>query len=71
MGSEIINALLLGEGAYPRTTVMKWTGNEEGSFIPRCRETPNRLESHESQETEALAMNMANCVLVYTRHKWL
>ena len=45
MRSEIINALLLWEAANRRTTIEKWIGyEEEGSLIPRGRETPDKTE---------------------------
>ena len=54
MRSKIINALLIRDVATQRTTMEKWIGHEEeGSVIPRCRGTPDRLEGFELRDTEA------------------
>ena len=53
MRSEIINALLIREAAHQRTTTEKWIGyKEEGSFLPRGGDTPNRIEGFELQDNE-------------------
>ena len=45
MRSENINALLIREVATQRTTMEKWIGyEEEGFFILRVRETPDKVE---------------------------
>ena len=45
MRSEIINALMLRQTANQRTTMEKWIGyEEEGFFILRVRETPDKVE---------------------------
>mgnify|MGYP006889222271 CR=1 FL=1 len=42
---EIINTLILREVANQRMTMEKWIGyEEEGFFIPRVRETPDKVE---------------------------
>ena len=47
MRSKIVNVLLLREVASPRKAMDKWIGNEEeGSLIPRGRETPDRIQGH-------------------------
>ena len=46
MRSEIINILLLGEVGNQRTTMEKWIGYEEGSLIPRGRESSRMIEGH-------------------------
>ena len=43
----------------------------EGSFIPRGKETPDKIEGHELQDNEILTLNMANRVLTYTGHIWI
>ena len=54
MRSEIINALLIRDAATQRTTMEKWIGHdEEGSVIPRCRATPDRIEGSELRDIEA------------------
>ena len=46
MRSEIMNALLLREVANQRMTMEKWIGyREEGSLIPRGRETLDMIEA--------------------------
>ena len=46
--SKIINALLPREVVNQRTTMEKWIGyEEEGSLIPRGRETLDKIEGHE------------------------
>ena len=60
MRSEIVNALVLGEVAHSRTAVEKSIGNEEGSLIPRGRETPYTIQGHKLQDkVEATTVNMA------------
>mgnify|MGYP000329519481 FL=1 len=72
MRLEIVNALLLGEVASPKTTMEKSIGNEEGSLIPRGRETPDRIQGHKLRENEApRTMNMTIEVLIYTSCKWI
>ena len=71
MRYEIINALLLREVANQRTIMKKWIGYEEGSLIPKSRETPDMIEGFELQDNETLTLNMAIRVLAYTGHKWI
>ena len=48
MRSEMINALLCREVVNQRMTMKKWIGyEEEGSSIPRGRETPDKIKGHE------------------------
>ena len=47
MRSKIVNALLLGEVASPRTVVEKCIGNEEDSLIPTFKETLHKIQGHE------------------------
>ena len=55
----VVNALVLGKVACSRTTMEKWIGNEEGSLIPRGRETPYRIQGHKLQvKVEPTTMNM-------------
>ena len=69
MRSEIINALLLRYVANQRRTMEKWIGyKEEGSLIPRGRETTDRIKGHELRDNETPTLNMAIRVLVYTSH---
>ena len=50
----------------------KWIGHEEeGSVIPRCRGTPDRIEGSELRDTETPTQNNAIRVLAYTGHKWI
>ena len=44
MRSEIINAPLSKEAATQMTTMEKWIGYEEGSLIPRGRETSDKIK---------------------------
>ena len=69
--SEIINALLLREAANQRTTMEKWIGYEEGSLIPRGKETPNRIKGSELRDIETPTLNKAIRVLTYTGHKFI
>ena len=40
-----LKSLLIREAANQRTTMEKWIGyEEEGFFIPRVRETPDKVE---------------------------
>ena len=72
MRLEIINALLIREAANQRKTMEKWIGyEEEGSLIPRGRETPDRIEGSELRDNETLTLNMTIRVLAYTGHKWI
>ena len=72
MRSEIMNTLLLGEAANQRTTMEKWIGyEEEGSLIPRGREAPDRIQSHELRDNGLSTSNMAIRVLAYTCRKWI
>ena len=58
MRSEIINTLLIRDDATQRMTMEKWIGHEvEGSVIPRCRGTPNRLEGSEFEYSRLLVIN--------------
>ena len=67
-----MNALLLREVANQRMTMEKWIGyEEEGSLIPRGRETPDRIEGHELRDNETLISNMEIRVLAYIGHKWI
>ena len=61
MRSEIMNALLLREVANKRTVTEKWIGyEEEGSLIPRGRETLDMIKGHELRDNEApTTTNMA------------
>ena len=53
MRCEIINVVLIREAGTQRMTMEKWIGHEEeGSVIPRCRGTPDRLEGSELRDTE-------------------
>ena len=47
MGYERINAILLREVANKRKIIEKWIGYEEGSLIPKSRETPDKIEGSE------------------------
>ena len=70
MRSEIMNALLLGEAANQKMAMEKWIGyEEEGSLIPRGRETPDRIEGSELRDNEILTLNMVIRVLTYIGHK--
>ena len=67
---ENLNALLIREVATQRTTMEKWIGyEEEGSLIPRCRGTPNKIEGSELRDTEITTENNAIRVLAYIGHK--
>ena len=49
-----------GEAVSPRRTMEKWIGNEEGSLIPRGRETPYRIQGHELRgNEEPITVDMA------------
>ena len=53
-------------------TIEKWIGHEEeGSLIPRDRETPDKIASSELQDNETPTQNKAIQVLLYTGHKWI
>ena len=71
MRLEIINALLIRDVATERTTMQKWIGYEEGSLIPRCRGTPDRIESSGLRDIETPTHNNTTRVLVYTGHKYI
>ena len=72
MRTEIINALLLRETANQRTTMEKWIGyEEEGSLIPRGRETLDMIEGFELRDNEILTLNRVIRLLAYTGHKWI
>ena len=59
MRSEIINTLLLNEAVNQRMTMEKWIGyKEEGSLIPRGRETLDKIEGHELRDNETPTLNM-------------
>ena len=59
MRFEIVNGLLLGEAASSRMTMENWIGNEEeGSLIPRGKETYDRIQCHELRGNEEPTMNM-------------
>ena len=48
MRSEFINTLPLREASNQRMTMKKWIGyEEEGSLIPRGKETPDMIEDFE------------------------
>ena len=48
MRSKIINVLMLRELANQRTIMEKWIGyEEEGFFIPRVRESPDKVKGSE------------------------
>ena len=58
MRSEIINALLIRDVATQRTTMEKWIGHEEeGSLIPRCRGTLDRIEGFALRDHEIPTQN--------------
>ena len=60
MTSEIMNSLLLREVSNQRMSTEKWIYNaEEGSLIPRGRETLDRIQSHELRDNEVPSSNMA------------
>ena len=70
--SEIINALMLREAANQSPKMEKWIGyEEEGSLIPRGRETLDKIEGSELRDNETPTLNNAIRVLAYTGHKWL
>ena len=72
MRTEIINALLLRETVNQRTTMEKWIGyEEEGSLIPRGRETLDMIEGFELRDNEILTLNRVIRLLAYTGHKWI
>ena len=72
MRSKIMNALLLRHVANHTTTMEKWIRyEEEGSLIPRGRETLDRIEGHELQDNEIPTLNMEIRVLAYTGRKWI
>ena len=54
---------------YPKS--QKIDAKEEGSLIPRGRETPDKIEGHELRDNETETLNMAIRVLTYTSHKWI
>ena len=48
MRAEIINALLIREASTQRKTMEKWIGyKEEGSLIPRGRQSRKEIEGSE------------------------
>ena len=53
------------------TRMEKWIDYEEGSLIPRCRGTPDRIEGSELRDIETPTQNNAIRVLAYTSHKWI
>ena len=66
----IINAILIREAANQRTTLEKWIGyEEEGSLIPKGRDTPDKIEGCELQDNETPTQHKAIRVLAYTRNK--
>ena len=66
MRYEIINALLLREAANQRTTMEKWIGyKEEGSLIPRVRETPYKVKASELRDNESPTLNKASSTRIY------
>ena len=72
MRSEIINALLIREAANQRTTIEKLIGyEEEGSLLPRGKETLDRIARSELQVNETPTQNKAIRVLAFTGHKWI
>ena len=72
MRSKIINALLVREAANQWMTMEKLIGyKEEGSFIPRGKETPDMIQGSEWQDYETPTLDKAIRVLTYTGHKWL
>ena len=72
MRYEIINALLIRESATQRMTMEKWIGyEEEGSLIPRGRETLDRIASSKLQDNETPTQNKEIRVLAYIGHKWI
>ena len=59
MRSEIMNALLLREVSNQRMSTEKWIYNaEEGSLIPRGRETLGKIQGNELQDNEIPTSNM-------------
>ena len=44
---------------------------DEGSLIPRGRETPNKIQGHELWNNEVPTLNMEILVLAYTCRKWI
>ena len=68
MRSEIINALMLNQ----RMTMEKWICYEEEIFfIPRVRETSDKVEGSKQRDNETPTLNNAIRVLAYTSHKCL
>ena len=50
----------------------KWIGyEEEGSLIPRGRETLDMIEGFELRDNEILTLNRVIRLLAYTGHKWI
>ena len=43
---------------------------DEGSLIPRGRETLDMIKGHELRDNEVPTLNMTIRVLTYTCHKW-
>ena len=69
MRSEITSTLLLREAANQMMTMPKLIGyEEEGSLIPRSRETLDIIKGFELRDNETPTLNMAIRVLVYTSH---
>ena len=72
MTSEIMNSLLLREVSNQRMSTEKWIYNaEEGSLIPRGRETLDKIEGSELRDNETPTLNSVIRVLTYTGHKFI
>ena len=53
------------------TTMEKWTGYEEGSLIPRGRETPDKINGSKLRDNETPSLNKAIRILSYIGHRWI
>ena len=63
-------SLPIQDANHLRMTVEKWIVYEkEGSLIPRGRETPDMIQSHELRDNEIPTLSMAIRVLAYTGRK--
>mgnify|MGYP000344262472 CR=1 FL=1 len=72
MRSKIKNVVLLREAANQRMTMEKWIGyKEEGSLIPRGRQSRKEIEGSELRDNETPTLNKAIQVLTYASHKWI